>query len=72
MFSHHVYTALALAHERSKTQAARRAGQARPDRQRAGTSDACRSLLGWIPGWLRPGRSRLPGHRQRSAAEGRP
>jgi RimJ/RimL family protein N-acetyltransferase len=72
MFSHHVYTALALAHERSTTQAARRAGQARLSRQRADTSDARRSLLGWIPDWLRPGRSRLPGHRQRFAGEGRP
>jgi len=72
MISHHVYTALTLAHERSKTEAARRAGQARLHRQRAGTSDARRSLLGLIPGWLRPGRGHLPGHRPRPAAKGRP
>ncbi len=36
------------------------------------TSDARRSLLGWIPSWLRRGRSRLPGHLPRSAAKGRP
>jgi GNAT superfamily N-acetyltransferase len=26
----------------------------------------------WIPNWLRPGRSRLPGHRPRPAVKGRP
>jgi RimJ/RimL family protein N-acetyltransferase len=61
-----------LAHERSKTGATRRAEQARLHRQRAGASDARSSLLGRIPHWLRPVRSRLPGHRPRSAATGRP
>src|SRR5215470_6341972 len=37
-----------------------------------GTPVAPRSPLRWIPGWLRPGRSRLPGHRPRPAATGRP
>src|SRR5215470_2258490 len=38
----------------------------------AGTSVARRSPPRWIPGWLRPGRSRLPGHRSRAAVRGRP
>jgi RimJ/RimL family protein N-acetyltransferase len=76
MTNHHAYTALALAHERSKTflaeaEAARRASQARLHRQSAGTSVARRSLLHWIPSWLRLDWSRLPGHRPRSAARGR-
>ena len=33
----------------------------------AGTPVARRSPLGWIPSWLRPGRSRLAGRRPRSA-----
>jgi RimJ/RimL family protein N-acetyltransferase len=33
----------------------------------AGTPVARRSPLDWIPGWLRPGRSRLAGHRSRPA-----
>jgi RimJ/RimL family protein N-acetyltransferase len=71
MISHHVYTALALAHERSEAEAARRAEQARLHRQRAGPSDARRSLLGGIANRLRPYRSRVGGHRLRSA-ESRP
>jgi RimJ/RimL family protein N-acetyltransferase len=38
----------------------------------AGTPIAPRSPLGWIPSWLRPGWRRLPGHRPRPAAKGRP
>ena len=38
----------------------------------AGTPVAPRSPLRWIPNWLRPGRSHLPGHRPRPAAGGRP
>src|SRR5262245_56676508 len=38
----------------------------------AGATAALRSPLGWIPGWLRPGGSRLLGHRPRLAARGRP
>ena len=37
----------------------------------AGAPVACRSPLGWIPGWPRPGRGRLPGHRPRPAVKGR-
>jgi RimJ/RimL family protein N-acetyltransferase len=72
MISHHVYTALALAQERSKTEAVRRAEQAQLHRQRAGTSDARRSLLGWIPHWPRPYWSGRLGHRPRSTVKGRP
>jgi len=39
--------------------------------QRAGTLGARRSLLRWLPNWLRPGRSRLPGHSSQSATWGR-
>ena len=57
MIYYYIYTA--LARERSKTllakeEAARRAGQARSHRQRAGTSDARKSTLRRIPNWLRP------------------
>jgi RimJ/RimL family protein N-acetyltransferase len=38
----------------------------------AGTSVAPRSPLRWIPSWLRPGWSRLLGHRPRPAVKGRP
>jgi RimJ/RimL family protein N-acetyltransferase len=38
----------------------------------ADTLVAPRSPLRWIPNWLRPGWSRLPGHRPRPAAGGRP
>ena len=38
----------------------------------AGTPVAPRSLLRWIPNWLRPDWSRLLGHRPRSAVKGRP
>jgi RimJ/RimL family protein N-acetyltransferase len=38
----------------------------------AGAPAAARSPLRWIPGWLRPGWGRLPGHRPRPAAKGRP
>ena len=38
----------------------------------AGTPVAARSPLRWIPGWLRPGRSRLPGHRPRPTVTGGP
>jgi len=37
----------------------------------AGTPVAARSPLRRIPGWLRPGWNHLPGHRPRSAAEGK-
>src|SRR5215468_9681455 len=37
----------------------------------AGAPVATRSPFYWIPGWLRPNGSRLPGHRPRSAAEGK-
>jgi RimJ/RimL family protein N-acetyltransferase len=38
----------------------------------AGTPVAPRSPLRWIPNWLRPGWSRLPGHRPRLAVKGGP
>jgi RimJ/RimL family protein N-acetyltransferase len=38
----------------------------------AGAPVAPRSPLRWIPNWLRPGRSRLAGHRPRPAVTGRP
>jgi RimJ/RimL family protein N-acetyltransferase len=38
----------------------------------AGPPVAPRSPLRWIPGWPRPGWSRLPGHRPRPALAGRP
>ena len=38
----------------------------------AGTPVAPRSPVRWIPSWLRPGWSRLPGHRPRPAVKGRP
>jgi len=37
-----------------------------------GTPVARRPPLGWIPSWLRPGWSRLLGHRPRPAVKGRP
>jgi hypothetical protein len=67
----------ALARERQKTflaeaEAYRRAKQARSHRQRAGTPVAPRSPLRWIPNWVRPGWSRLLGHRPRPAVTGGP
>src|SRR5215467_10937951 len=38
----------------------------------AGAPVAPRSPLGWIPSWLQPGWSRLPGHRPRPAVTGGP
>src|SRR5215468_5851467 len=38
----------------------------------AGAPVATRSPFYWIPGWLRPSGSRLPGHRSRAAMTGRP
>jgi RimJ/RimL family protein N-acetyltransferase len=38
----------------------------------AGAPVAPRSPLRWIPGWLRPGRGRLRGHRPRPPVTGRP
>src|SRR5215472_18484788 len=38
----------------------------------AGIPVAPRSPLRWIPGWLRPSGSRLPGHRPRPGVTGRP
>src|SRR5215467_5840576 len=38
----------------------------------AGAPVARRSPLRWFPGWLRPGGSRLPGHRPRPAVRGGP
>jgi hypothetical protein len=72
MISHHVYTALALAHKQAQTEAARQAQQARLHRQRAGRHDAGRSLPGWILHRLRHCWSRRPGQRLRSAAKRRP
>ena len=74
MINHHLYNA--LAHQRPKTllagpEAARRAQQAPSHRQQADTPDARRSLLHWIPCWLRPDWSRLLDHRPRPAARGR-
>lgn len=71
------YTHASLARERQKTFLAeaedyRRAKQARSHRQRVGTLVAPRSPLRWIPSWLRPGWSPLPGHRPRPAVKGRP
>jgi hypothetical protein len=67
----------ALARERQKTflaeaKAYRRAKQARSHRQRVDTLVATRSPFRWIPSWLRPDWSRLPGHRPRPAVRGRP
>ena len=71
------YVYAALAHERHQTFLAeaetdRRARQARLHRQQAGTSGARRSPLRRRPAWLRPGRSRLPGHWPGPAVTGRP
>jgi len=45
----------------------------KPDRRvAAATPAAHRSRLCWIPGWLRSGWSRLPGHRPRPGVAGRP
>jgi RimJ/RimL family protein N-acetyltransferase len=68
MISHHFYTVLALAHKQAQMEAARQAEQARLHRQRAGTSEAGRSL----PGWILHCWSRLPGQWLRSAATGGP
>jgi RimJ/RimL family protein N-acetyltransferase len=72
MISHHVYTVLALAHKQAQMEAARQAEQARLHRQRAGASDAGRSLPGRILHRLRHCWSRLGGRRLRSAAPGGP
>jgi RimJ/RimL family protein N-acetyltransferase len=65
----------ALARERQNTllaeaEAARRARQARPRRQRAGASAAHSAPLHWAPSWLRPGWRRLLGHRPRPTVTG--
>jgi RimJ/RimL family protein N-acetyltransferase len=75
MISHHIHAA--LARERHSTflaeaQTARQARQARIHRQQASPSVAGRMPLRRLADWLRPGWSRLPGHRPRPAAEGRP
>jgi ferric-dicitrate binding protein FerR (iron transport regulator) len=71
------YIHAALGRERQKTflaeaKAYRRAKQVRSHRQRAGTLVAPGSPLRWIPSWLRPDWSRLPGRRPRPAVRGRP
>src|SRR6516165_5347403 len=43
-----------------------------PAHPAAADPPAARSPLRWLPGWLRPGRSRLPGHQPRPAGRGRP
>jgi hypothetical protein len=74
MINHHLHAA--LARERrgillAEAEAARRARQARPHRQRAGATVARRSRLCWPPHWLRSARSRLLGHRPRSVSAGK-
>jgi RimJ/RimL family protein N-acetyltransferase len=74
MISYHIRTA--LARERHDTllaeaEAARRARQARPHRQRAGATVGRRSWLYWTPHWLRPDWSRLLGRLPRLAPEGK-
>jgi hypothetical protein len=56
----------ALTRERTSTllaeaEASRGARQARLHRQRAGTPDARKMPLRWVPDWLRPGGRHLPG-----------
>jgi RimJ/RimL family protein N-acetyltransferase len=73
MTSHHIHAV--LARERYATflaQTARLTRQAPIYRARASTSAAGRMPLRRLPDWLRPGWSRLPGHRPRAATEGRP
>lgn len=63
MISHHIHADLARERQNSllaKAEAYRRAKQARLHRQRAGTPDARRSPLHWLPGWLLSSRSRRP------------
>ena len=43
-----------------------------PAHPAAADPPAARSPLRWLPGWLRPGWSRLPGHQPRPAGRGRP
>ena len=71
------YIHAALAHERhqeflAQAETSRRARQARLHRLRDDAGAARRSPRRWRPAWLRPGRGRLLGHRQRSAVTGRP
>ena len=71
------YIHAALAQERhqeflARAETDRQARQARLHRLRDGAGAARRSPLRWRPAWLRPGRSRLFGHRPRSAVTGRP
>jgi RimJ/RimL family protein N-acetyltransferase len=71
------YIHAALAQERhqeflARAETDRRARQARLHRLRDGAGSARRSPRRWRPAWLRPGRSRLFGHRPRSAVTGRP
>jgi RimJ/RimL family protein N-acetyltransferase len=67
----------ALAHERhqeflAQAETDRRARQARLHRLRDGARAASRSRRRWRPAWLRPRRSRLPGHQPGPAVTGRP
>jgi hypothetical protein len=71
------YIHAALAHERhqallARAETSRRARQARLHRLRDGKGTARSSPRRWRPAWLRPGPSRLFGHRPRSAAMSRP
>jgi RimJ/RimL family protein N-acetyltransferase len=71
------YILAALAHERhqaflAEAETDRQARQARLHRLRDGAGAARRSPWRWRPAWLRPGRSRLLGHRPGSAVTGRP
>ena len=71
------YIHAALAQERhqeflARAETDRQARQARLHRLRDGAGSARRSPRRWRPAWLRPGRSRLFGHRPRSAVTGRP
>jgi RimJ/RimL family protein N-acetyltransferase len=75
MLSPNIYAA--LVHERHQTflaqaEAGRRTRQARLGRLRDGAGATSRSARRWRPGLLRPGRSRLPGHRPGPAVTGRP
>ena len=70
MINSYIHTALARDRQTTflaEAEAYRRAKQARSPRQRVGTLVAPISPLRWIPSWLRPDWSRLPGHRPRPA-----
>jgi RimJ/RimL family protein N-acetyltransferase len=70
MINHHIHATLAREWRDTllaEAEAARRARQARPHRQRAGAAAARRSRLSWTPHWQRPARSHLLSLLPRSA-----